>query len=370
MEAARAEADSARKQLTFLLRAGALAAATRNRHDLVDHAAQMVVPGLADHCVVFLPTGEGTLYATSLAHRDPDRAPVLAEFRSHKIPTAGLMAIQVAYTTGTSQVLCGAAAQLPQWHELDSELGDTLARLRADSVLAAPIMAGHRRSGFSRWPATQTGRTSPRPTCRWPTESSRLLADAMANAETSAREHTIAETLRRAVLPGTPPCRPGLDLAVDHLSASDGVHVGGDWSTSSRSAAPGRAGHRRRGRPQHHLSVDHGPGPEHAPRLRHHHPRPRRRAPAENTALARLLPEAMATAVYAVSTWPPATLLRQRRHPPPLLTTGSGHAEYLDDAPVSCSAPATTSPCPAASDGSLPVPGSCLHRRPDRRPLP
>ncbi len=335
MEAARAEADSTRKQLTFLLRAGALAAATRNRHDLVDHAAQMVVPGLADHCVVFLPTGEGTLYATSLAHRDPDRAPVLAEFRSHKIPTAGPMAIQVAYTTGTSQVLCGAAAQLPQWHELDSELGDTLARLRADSVLAAPIMAGHRPLGI-----LSLARDADRPhfaetDVQVAEEFSRLLADAMANAETSAREHTIAETLQRAVLPGTLPAVPGLDLAVSYLSASDGVHVGGDWydvfplggnrvglvigdvagHSITSASIMGQVRSMLRA-----YAID--------------HPHPGDVLQRTNTALARLLPEAMATAVYAVLDLATGDLTYANAgHPPPLITTGSGHAEYLDDAP-------------------------------------
>jgi serine phosphatase RsbU (regulator of sigma subunit) len=60
-------------------------------------------------------------------------------------------------------------------------------------------------------------------------EFARRLADAMANAETLAREHTIAETLQRAVLPDAFPDVPELDLAAGYLPASDGVHVGGDW---------------------------------------------------------------------------------------------------------------------------------------------
>ena len=60
-------------------------------------------------------------------------------------------------------------------------------------------------------------------------EFARRLADAMANAETLAREHRIAETLQRAVLPDAFPVVPGLDLAAGYLPASDGVHVGGDW---------------------------------------------------------------------------------------------------------------------------------------------
>ena len=334
-QAARAEADSAREQLTFLLRAGAFAAATRNRHELLEHAAQLVVPGLADHCVVFVPTAEGTLYATSLAHRDPDRAPILAEFRNHKIPTVGPMGIQVAYTTGTSQVLRGANARLLEWEELDPGLGSTLARLRADSVLAAPLLAGHRPLGV-----LALARDAERPPfaetdVQVAEEWARLLADAMANAETSAREHTIAETLQRAVLPGTLPAVPGLDLAVGYLSASDGVHVGGDWydvfplgddrvglvigdvagHSITSASIMGQVRSMLRA-----YAIDHPPPGDALQRT--------------NTALARLLPEAIASAVYAVLDLATGDLTYANAgHPPPLITTGPGHDEYLDDAP-------------------------------------
>ncbi len=334
-QAARAEADSTREQLTFLLRAGAFAAATRNRHELLEHAAQLVVPGLADHCVVFLPTAEDTLYAASLAHRDPERATVLAEFRKLKIATAGPMMTQVAFTTGTSQVLRRAAAQLPRWHELGPDLGDTLARLRADSVLAAPLMAGPRPLGV-----LVLARDANRPgfaetDVRVAEQFARLLADAMANAETSAREHTIAETLQRAVLPGTLPAVPGLDLAVRYLSASDGVHVGGDWydifpldgsrvglvigdvagHSITSASVMGQVRSMLRA-----YAID--------------HPHPVDVLQRTNTALARLLPEAMASTVYAVLDLTTGDLTYANAgHPPPLVITGAGQAEYLDDAP-------------------------------------
>jgi PAS domain S-box-containing protein len=334
-QAARAEADSAREQLSFLLRAGAFAAATRSRHELLEHAAHIVVPGLADHCVVFLPTEEGTLYAASLAHRDPDRARILAEFRNHKIPTAGPMALQVAYTTGTSQVLRGANAARSQWQELGSGLGSTLARLRADSVLAAPLMGGHRALGV-----LALARDDDRPgfaatDVKVAEEFARLLADAMANAETSAREHTVAETLQRAVLPGTLPAIPGLDLAVSYLPASDGVHVGGDWydvfplgdsrvglvigDVAGHSVASASIMGQVRSMLRAY-AID--------------HPHPGDALQRTNTALARLLPEAIASAVYAVLDLATGDLTYANAgHPPPLITSGPGHDEYLDDAP-------------------------------------
>lgn len=334
-QAAHAEAENAREQLTFLLRAGAFAAATRNRHELLDHAAHLVVPGLADHCVVFLPTAEGTLHASSLAHRDPARAPVLAEFRNHKIPTTGPMAIQLAYTTGTSQVLHGASAQLSKWEVLPTDLGSTLARLRAGSVLAAPLMAGRRPVGVlalardaDRLPFAETD-------VKVAEEWARLLAHAMANAETAAREHTIAETLQHAILPGDLPAIPGLGLAAGYLTASDGVHVGGDWydvfplGDSRIGLVIGDvAGHSITsasimGQVRSILrayAID--------------HPHPGYALQRTNTALARLLPEAMASAVYAVLDLATGDLTYANAgHPPPLITTGTGQADYLDGAP-------------------------------------
>jgi serine phosphatase RsbU (regulator of sigma subunit) len=62
-------------------------------------------------------------------------------------------------------------------------------------------------------------------------------------------------------------------------------------------------------------------------------PAPARVLERANTALVSLLPDVLASAVYAVLD--PATgdlSYANAGHPPPLVATGHGHAEYLDDA--------------------------------------
>jgi PAS domain S-box-containing protein len=332
--AIKAEADRARERLAFLLHAGDMVAATDDRQQMLEHAAHLVVPTLADHCVVYLPAADGTLHATSLAHSDPVRAPVLAEFRQHKIPPAGPMSIQLAYSTGTSQLLCDAKAQLPQWQDLAPDLTELLVRLRADSVLSTPLLVDERPIGV-----LALARDAERPGFTGTDiavveEFARRLAHGLATADTFAREHTIAETLQRSVLPGTLPSISQLDLAVCYLPATEGADVGGDWydafpldgnrvglvigdvtghSVGSASIM-GQVRSMLRA-----YAID--------------HPDPGEVLARTNTALTRLLPEALATAVYAVLD--PATgdlVYANAGHLPPLVATGAGQVDYLDEA--------------------------------------
>jgi PAS domain S-box-containing protein len=334
-QAARAEADSTHEQLAFLLRASAFAAATRNRHELLEHAAQLVVPGLADHCVVYLPSGNDALYGASVAHRDPERAAVLARFRDQKVPAAGPMATQVAYTTGTTQILRGAVGELRQWSEMPAGLGEALAQLRPDTVLAAPLMVQGRPAGV-----LTLARDADRPgftenDVEVAEEFARRLADAMANAETLAREHTIAETLQRAVLPDAFPDLPGLDLATSYLPASDGVHVGGDWYDVFL-LCDNRVGLVIGDVAGHSINSASIMGQVRS-MLRAYaidRPDPGDVLQRTNAALLRLLPDAIASAAYAVLDLTTGELLYANAgHPPPLLITSTGDTEYLDDAP-------------------------------------
>ena len=332
--AAKAEADSARERITFLLRAGDMLAASRNRHEMLEHAAHLVVPTLGDHCVVWLPDADGTLRATSLVHRDPVRAPVLAEFRQHKIPPVGPMSIQIAYSTGTSQLLRDARAQLPQWHDLTPGLTDVLVRLRADSVLSIPLLVDKRPAGV-----LALTRDADRPgfttlDVEVVEVFARRLADGLTAADTSAREHAIAETLQRSVLPGALPNISRLDLAVLYLPATEGADVGGDWYDAFRLDGD-RVGLVIGDVTGHNIGSASIMGQVRS-MLRAYaidHPHPGEVLERTNTALSRLLPEALATAVYAVLD--PATgelTYANAGHLPPLVVTSGSDADYLDDA--------------------------------------
>jgi PAS domain S-box-containing protein len=331
--AALAEASSAGERLTFLMRAGALVAATHDRDELLDQVTQLLVPSLADYCVVFLPTADGRLCASALTHGDPARARKLAALREHPVPAAGPLMSQRAYTTGTTQLVRDIAAELPSWAAVAPDMAEIVASVYPRSALAAPLQAGQRTLGVM-----VMGRSSGRPRfagadAEVVEEIARRVATGLANADTFAREHAIAETLQRSILPEILPQIPGLDLAVRYLPATQGANVGGDWYD----AFPLQGGR---------IALVTGDVAGHSigsasimgqvrSMLRAYaidNPDPGRVLRRTNTALARLLPDALASVVYAVLDLGTGDLTYANAgHPPPVVVTGTGQAEYLDD---------------------------------------
>ena len=322
--AALAEAERAREQLTFLLRAGDLVAAARDRNELRYQVSCQMVRGLADYCLVFLPTRDGALQASSIAHRDPAGKIVFVDLRDEPVPSFGQLTIKAAYAAGTSTLLRDVAAQLARRAEPNPLVGDVWARLKPENALVTPLMAGQRAMGV-----LTLGRSASRPAFTEADvavveELGRRMAVGLANADTFARDHTVAETLQHSVLPDSLPEIPGLDLAVRYIPGADGIEVGGDWYDAfplgddlvghSITSASIMAQVRNLLRA---YAVD-------------------TIQPADvlhrtNTAMARLLPDAMATVVYAVLD--PATgefSYANAGHPAPVYAATSGQVEYLE----------------------------------------
>ena len=330
---ARAEADSARERLALLMRAGALVAAARDRDGLLNQAARLVVPALADYCVVFWPAADGRLRASSLSHRDRARAKVLATLCEHPVSPAGPLLAQRAYTTGTTQLSRDVAAEMPAWAGAEPEAIGVVKLMRPRSAVATPLPGPHGPSGV-----IVLGRGARRPRftqadVQMVEELGRRLTAGLANADAFAREHAIAETLQRSLLPDALPQVPGLDLAVRYVPATEGADVGGDWYDAFP-LPDGRIGLVTGDVAGHSIASASVMGQVRS-MLRAYaidDPDPARVLERANTALARLLPDVLASVVYAVLD--PATgdlAYASAGHPPPLVTTGPGHAEYLDD---------------------------------------
>jgi PAS domain S-box-containing protein len=331
--AARDEARSAGERLTFLMQAGALVAATRDRDELLGQVTQLVVPSLADCCMVFLPTSDGKLRVSALTHADPARTRKLAALREHPVPATGPLMSQRAYTTGTTQLVRDVAAELPSWATVDPGATEIVASVHPRSALATPLLVGQRTLGVM---VMYRGRGRPRfasADAEVVEEIARRLAVGLANADTFAREHAIAETLQRAILPDTLPRIPGLDLAVRYLPATQGVNVGGDWYDAFPLPDGGVA--LATGDVAGHSIGSASVMGQVRSMLRAYaidNPHPGSVLRRTNAALARLLPDTLASAVYAVLDLSTGHLsYANAGHPPPIVVTGTGRADYLDD---------------------------------------
>ena len=333
-QAARAESERARERLTFLLRAGDLAASGADRYELIQHAAELVVHSLADFCIVFLPGEDGMLRATSVAHRDPARAVTATDLRDYDIPVAGHPTVQAAWRAGTSQLSRGGATSVAARADLPPVLRQIIARLEPEHLLATPLMAGRRPLGVlavglsAGWPGYAEADIAV------VEEIGRRMAVGLANADTFAREHTVSETLQRAVLPGNLPQLARLDLAARYLPTTEGVAVGGDWYDAFP-LPDNRVGLAIGDVVGHNIDSASIMGQLRS-LLRAYaidKAQPSDVMQCTNTALVQLLPEAMATAAYAVLDLETGELsYANAGHPPPVRTSATGDVEYLVDA--------------------------------------
>jgi PAS domain S-box-containing protein len=225
---ARAEAEQASGQLSLLLRAGSLAAAATDRQQLLQQVAGLVVPVLADFCMILLPAGEGRLRAATVTHRDPARAVILGRLYEEPFSATGPLPSQQAYTRNETQLVTDAGAGMPGWAGAEPWVAGVVERIQPASSVAVPLTAGGQRLGV-----IVLGRGSGRPrftgTDRQVIEElARRLAAALGAASMLSVEHMIAESLQRSLLPPLPDV-PGLDLAARYLPATSGADVGGDW---------------------------------------------------------------------------------------------------------------------------------------------
>jgi PAS domain S-box-containing protein len=328
-----AEADGNRERLTFLLRAGSMVGAARDRHELLQHACQLVVHSLADFCMVFLPDGD-RLRATVIVYLDPARGAMSADLSDELALATHPAAVRVAYATGTSQLVADAPARMAYRGDSSPKLHDIMSHLQPETVLAAPLMAGRRPLGV-----LAVGRSSGRPgfaetDIAVVEELSRRVGIGLANADTFARDHRVAETLQRSVLPDSLPDIAGLDLAVRYIPGTDDIDVGGDWYDAFP-LGDGRVGLVIGDVVGHSITSASIMG-QVRNLLRAYAidmPDPADVLARTNAALGRLLPEAMATAVYAVLDLGSGDLrYANAGHPPPVCAIDADHIEYLDDA--------------------------------------
>ena len=228
---ARAEAVAARGRLALLAAAGPALAASLDYEETLRRAARLVVPNLADWCLLDIAEEDGRVHQLAAAHAEPAKEELLrrlAEHRSFGEDDPGSTA--EVLRTGRSVLLPG----LPDWSFYEREMGvgehlEVLRELEPRSLMSVPLLARGKTLGAMTLVSSRSDH-------RYDDEDLALAEDlayrcalAVDNARLYRDRSEIARTLQRSLLPPHLPQILGVDLGAEYLPAGEANEVGGDF---------------------------------------------------------------------------------------------------------------------------------------------
>ncbi len=226
---ARVEAVGTRRRLALLAAAGTTLSASLDYQATVEKIAHLVVPELADWCVVDILEEDGSVHQLAAAHADPDGGSLLDELSRHRRfgeDTPGTVA-QVL-RTGRSIVVSETSDSLLGERTTGEEHLGVLRRLGIHSYMSVPLIARRRTLGAMTLVSADPGR-------RYGDEDLSLAeglayrcALAVDNARLYRERSRIAHTLQRSLLPSLPEMR-GIEVGVEYLPVGEENEVGGDF---------------------------------------------------------------------------------------------------------------------------------------------
>jgi len=221
----------ARARTQFLLEAGAILADSLEYEGALQSLARLIVPDLAEWCMVHLLDGRGRLVRAALAHADPERARWAAVLADRYPPdpdaTSGVPAV---VRTGRAELVPDIPEEVVLAVAQDEEHLRVLREVDLGSFLCVPLVARGTTLGAL---TLLTGRASGRRLGDEDLEVARALGERAAAAIDNARlftaQRTVADTLQQALLPARLPEVPGAALGAAYLAVGAGIVVGGDF---------------------------------------------------------------------------------------------------------------------------------------------
>src|SRR5215210_3539768 len=228
---ARAEAVEARRRLALLAAAGPTLSASLDYGETLESITRLLVPELADWCLLDIIEDDGRVNQLAAAHADPEKEDLLMKLEGHRRFGEG-------DPGSTAEVLrTGRPVLLPDlpdatFYERALDAGehlDLLLRLEPRSLICVPLLARGRTIGA-------VTLVSSRPDRRYG-EEDLLLAEDLAYRCAQAAENSrlysdrseIARVLQTSLLPPHLPEIPGVEVGAEYLPVGEANVVGGDF---------------------------------------------------------------------------------------------------------------------------------------------
>ncbi|WP_445529179.1 SpoIIE family protein phosphatase [Streptomyces cyslabdanicus] len=225
-------AEKARERLSLLYDAGVGVGTTLDVARTAEELVRLAVPRFADFATV-------DLYDAVLAGEDPDpgaalRRTALAGIREN----APLYPLgeEIRFVPSTPQALSLKSRQpvleprleaAPGWQAQDAERTERVLAFGIHSLITVPVRAGNLLLGLVGFWRSEKDEPFDAEELALAEELVARAAVSIDNARRYTREHSLAVTLQRSLLPRSLPEQNALDIAHRYLPAQAGV--GGDW---------------------------------------------------------------------------------------------------------------------------------------------
>jgi serine phosphatase RsbU (regulator of sigma subunit) len=228
-ERAAAEAELAGRHLMLLGDINLAMTSTLDTDEAVDRFAHLVVPLLADLCLVSVVDPDGTRRDVGRAHSDPEMAEHLHRYADARVDSNRATApVPTALRSGRPVVIQELTDAQIAAMVGDEESRAALARLQVSAVAAFPLVARGETFGVLTLANGAARGKFTEAELRTAEIASRRAALALDNARLAAASQQVAERLQLSLL--SPPVQPDhLELAVRYRPATQGVAIGGDW---------------------------------------------------------------------------------------------------------------------------------------------
>ncbi|TFV86928.1 PAS domain-containing protein [Blastococcus sp. CT_GayMR20] len=227
-EHARAGAEEAQARLALMAEATSTLIATLDMAELLDRLAGLYVPRLADWAFVTLLDDYGDVRDFASRHRD-GREEELAEFAALHVLHLG---------PGSPSRRSMASSRPVVMNDLSAEdraavftypgALEAFERISGAHVLTVPMVARRRTLGAIALIRDGDRQAFGSDDVGLASDLAARAALAIDNVRLYQREHTVADTLQRSLLPELPEV-PGIESAAHYVSASSAADVGGDF---------------------------------------------------------------------------------------------------------------------------------------------
>lgn len=222
----------AEAQQAFFALASDVLGSTLDVTTTLERIARLAIASLGTWCQIDLPDARGALRATVLAHQDPHKEKLLQQIAGHRVYNdEAQLGPPAVFRTLKPQLLQHVDDEAVSYVIPDARHRELYRAVGYTSGLMVPLRIRDRVLGVLGIASDDPSRLYTEFDITTALELGRRGAIALENAQSFAREHRVATTLQRALLPASLPQTDKVQFASAYSAAASqqGEAVGGDW---------------------------------------------------------------------------------------------------------------------------------------------